>query len=268
MTRTHAAITLLLAVAGSACGSDTRMAPTSAAEAPAPVFRTPGSRERFEIQKAIVLEKLDTALLPAMRAHGVDMWIVLDRENHSDPMHAELGGGYSGVRGAFIYFDNGGPKPERIFYGSHEQPANSVITQVYDEKSYYGYSKEGLSPLLKAAVEKRNPKKIAVNTSFTVPDLDGLTVGLKDFLTQTIGPTFARRIVSAESVAREFRTTRTPLEQKLYTQLLEWSSTWQAAFAWAAISLSVRRTMKSDTSFSDDTVRAAYFGPRIFINLR
>jgi len=227
MTRTHATIAVLLAILCAGCSGE-HVTPMKASEAPPNVFRTPGSRERFEIQKAIVLEKLDTALLPAMRAHGIDMWIVLDRENHPDPMHVELGGGYSGVRGAFIYFDNRGPKVEKIFYGSHEQPANSVITQVYDEKSYYGYSKEGLSPLLRAAVEKRKPKKIAVNTSFTVPDLDGLTVGLKDFLIQTIGSTFASRIVSAEAVARDFRTNRTPLEQKLYTQLLEWSSSWQA----------------------------------------
>src|SRR5690349_16486525 len=144
MTRTNATITLALAVACAACGDD-RVTPMKAAEAPATAFHAPGYRERFEIQKAIVLEKLDTALLPAMRAHGVDMWLVLDRENHPDPMHVEIGGGYSGVRAAFIYFDNGGSKPEKIFYGSHEQPANSVITQVYDEKSYYGYSKEGLS---------------------------------------------------------------------------------------------------------------------------
>ena len=208
------------------CGPG-QVTPMKAAEQSANTFHAPGARERFEIQKAIVLEKLNTALLPAMRAHSVDMWIVLDRENNIDPMHVELGGGYSGVRAAFIFYDGGGPNIEKIFYGSHEQPANSVITQVYDEKTYYGYSKEGLTPLIRAAVQKRNPKKIAVNTSFTVPDLDGLTVGLKEFLVQAIGPAFASRIVSAEPIAREFRTTRTPLEQKLYRQLLEWSSDWQ-----------------------------------------
>jgi Xaa-Pro dipeptidase len=227
MTYRNAAVAILVAVACAGCGDD-RVTSMKAAETATKAFHTPGSSERFAIQKAIVLEKLDTALLPAMRAHGVDMWIVLDRENHPDPMHVELGGGYSGVRAAFVYFDSGGTKAEKIFYGSHEQPANSVITQVYDEKAYYGYSKEGLSPLLRAAVQKRNPKKIAVNTSPTVPDLDGLTVGLKDFLVETIGPTYAARLVSAEAVARDFRTRRTPLEQKLYTELLEWSSSWQA----------------------------------------
>ena len=39
-----------------------------------------------------------------MRNHGVDMWIVLDRENNSDPLHIELGGGFSGVDGFFATF--------------------------------------------------------------------------------------------------------------------------------------------------------------------
>ena len=238
------------------CGQG-QVTPMKAAEAQANRFHAPGARERFDIEKAIVLEKLNTALLPAMRAHGVDMWIVLDRENNNDPMHVELGGGYSGVRAAFIFYDGGGPKAEKIFYGSHEQPANSVITQVYDEKAYYGYSKEGLTPLVRAAVQKRNPKKIGVNTSFTVPDLDGLTVGLKEFLVQAIGPTFAQRIVSAEPVAREFRTKRTPLEQQLYKQLLTWSSEWQTDALSDAHVIPGKTTAEDIAWYLEDSARDA-----------
>ena len=48
-------------------------------------YGVPGALERARIKTAIVEEKLRVALLPAMRAHGIDMWIVLDRENHPDP---------------------------------------------------------------------------------------------------------------------------------------------------------------------------------------
>jgi Xaa-Pro aminopeptidase len=190
-------------------------------------IKTPGARERFEIKNAIVREKLNTALLPAMRRNGIDMWIVLDRENHLDPLHEELGGGFAGVRGAFIFYDNGGPKPDTIYYSSHEQPATSVITRVYDQKKYYGYGKEGLAPLLREAVRTRNPKKIGVNTSATLPDADGLTVGLHGFLAETIGADLASRIVSAELLVRDYRTNRTPLETALYQQLLDWTARWE-----------------------------------------
>ena len=61
-------------------------------------YSVPASRERFELRRNMVADKLNKALLPAMRNHNIDMWIVLDRENNDDPLHAELGGGFSGVR--------------------------------------------------------------------------------------------------------------------------------------------------------------------------
>jgi len=210
------------------CGGTAQSSAVTPAALPAAAaYHVPNARERFEINNALVKEKLNMALLPAMRKHGIDMWVVLDRENNFEPLHAEIGGGYSGVRAAFIFFDTGGAAPEKIYFGSHEQPANSVITQSYDEKKYYGYSKEGITPLLREAVQKRNPKKIGVNTSPTLPEADGLTVGLKNFLIDAIGPDMAKRIVSAELLVRDFRTRRTPLETKLYRQLLEWTSQWQ-----------------------------------------
>jgi Xaa-Pro aminopeptidase len=198
----------------------------SGAKTPGPKYDVPSSREQFEIKKGIVAEKLGQAILPAMRKHGIDMWITMDRENHYEPLHDELGGGYSGVRAAFIFFDNGGAQPEKIFINSHSQAENAVITRVYDVKRYYGYTREGIVPHLREIVTKRNPKKIGVNTSKTLPDADGLTVALKELLMETIGPDLSSRIVSAELVTRDFRTNRTALETKLYKQLLQWSSDW------------------------------------------
>ena len=78
-------------------------------------YGVPGALDRARIKTAIVEEKLRTALLPAMRAHGIDMWIVLDRENHLDPVHYEIGGGvFGGVRSAYIFYDSGGAEPEKI----------------------------------------------------------------------------------------------------------------------------------------------------------
>ena len=189
-------------------------------------YGIPDSKQRFELRREMVADKLERALLPAMRRHDVDMWIVLDRENNPDPLHAELGGGFSGVRAAFVFFDNGSDTPEKIYYGSHSQPANSVIAQVYDEKIYYGYRPEGLTPHLRKLVHDRDPQTIAVNTSQTLPDADGLTVGLSDFLIDTIGEDYARRIVSAELVVRDFRLNRTELETRAYTDALNWTARW------------------------------------------
>jgi Xaa-Pro aminopeptidase len=207
-------------------------------------YGVPGSAERFDLEAAIVRQKLDTALLPAMRAHGIDMWIVLDRENHPDPISESLGGG-SGVRTAFIFFDNGSDKPEKIYLSSHELGANTVVMQVYDVKKFYGYSKEGLMPLLREAIAQRKPKKIGVDESITLPDADGLTVTLRDFLNQAAGPEYAKRIVSAELVVRDFRLHRTPLELASYKRLLEWTSRWMTE-ALSADNVHVGKTTAMD----------------------
>ena len=206
-------------------------------------YGVPGSAEQFRLKAAMVKEKLDTAVLPAMRNHGIDMWILLDRENHLDPLHDELGGGYAGVRGAFIFFDSGSEKPEKIYMSSHEQGADSVITVDYDIKKYYGYSKEGLTPLLQQIVFARKPKKIGIDTSPTLPDADGLTVGLKDYLVQALGPVYSKRLTSAELVVRDFREYRTPLEFAAYKELLEWTSRWETEALSAQTSMWAKRPL-------------------------
>jgi Xaa-Pro aminopeptidase len=196
----------------------------SAAESTA--MPVPDARERFELQKALIEDKLDRALLPAMRAHGIDLWLVLDREYNPDPLQVELGGLGTGVRAAYLFYDNGSDTPEKLYFGSHEQPQNSVIASVYDETHYYGYSREGLTPHLLAALRARDPERIGINRSATIPMADGLSVGLYDYLVEAIGPEFASRLVSAELLARDFRLHRTAKETALYEQLLAWTHTW------------------------------------------
>ena len=209
----------LLALAAVACGP-----PPPAAE-PDP-YGVPGARERFEIARDIVVGKLGAPLRDAMRNHGIDLWLVIDRENNPEPLHEEVGGGFSGVRGARLFHDDGGDRPRRIYIGSHEHPANSVVGQAFDETLYYGYHPDGITPHLRAAIEARDPQRIGVNVSATLPEADGLTAGLRDFLDEALGPTHAARLVSAELLVRDFRLARTDAETALYRELLEWSVLW------------------------------------------
>lgn len=234
LRRTLGALALGLALG--ACSDPDSSAPRSAegsarsVASPSPAatdrYGVPGARERFEIQRELIGDKLDSALLPAMRRHGIDMWIVLDREYNPDPLQVELGGNGTGVRAAYIFYDNGSDRPEKLFYSSHEQPKNSVIANVYDETIYYGYSREGLTPHLQRAVAERDPKAIGINRSHTIPMADGLTVGLYDYLMETIGEPYRDRVVSAELLARDFRLNRTEMETAVYRQLLAWTHRW------------------------------------------
>ena len=187
----------------------------------------PKEHERYAIRKGIIASKLNTVLLPAMRRHGIDMWLVLSREFHPDPFLYEIGGGWPGVRNAYLFFDSGGDVPEKIFIGSHEQ-REDLFADVYDLVQFYGYSQAGLAPHLREAVHQRDPKRIGINMSPTLPMADGLSATLKQYLEEAIGPEYAERLVSAELVARDFRATRLPEEFGVYRRLCEWTVSWCA----------------------------------------
>ena len=202
--------------------------PGCAAPPPAEMnpYGVPSEREQWELKRTIVQKKLDEALPPAMRAHGIDMWIVMDRENNEEPLHDEVGGGYPGVRGVYLFFDRGEEGIEKLFFGSHVQPNTAIVPWLYDATTYYGYHPEGVAPLLRDAVAERDPQRIGINRSYTLPEADGLTVGLLEYIENAIGPEYSSRIVSAELLVRDFRLYKVPEEVEVFTQLLEWSDRW------------------------------------------
>lgn len=184
----------------------------------------PSERDRYTLKRDLTIEKVNTLLLPTMRKHGIDMWIVLDREYHPDPLAREIGG-RGGVRNAHVFYDNG-ETLEKIFIFSHGSRVD-LVSMLYDELIHYGYRPEGLKPHLREAVQKRNPKRIGLNMSPTIPMADGLSYELKKYLDDAIGPELAAREVSAELVARDFRATRLPIETDLYRKLVGWTVAWE-----------------------------------------
>jgi Xaa-Pro aminopeptidase len=186
----------------------------------------PGEKERYEIRKSIVQARLNRLMLQAMRAHGIDMWLIIGREFNPDPMLADVGESYPGVRNVYVFFDQGGDQVEKVFVGSHEC-REPIIPDVYDRVLFYGYSQEGLRPHLKDLVHSRDPQRIGINVSPTLPMADGLTVMMKQYLEEAIGEKYAQRLVSAELVARDFRANRIPEELPIFRKLCEWTVAWE-----------------------------------------
>lgn len=74
------------------------------------------------------------------------------------------------------------------------------------------YGKEGAGPALKTEVENFNPKAIAIDTSRDEPVADGMTAGNLQWLRDTLGPDYAKRLVSAEALLVSFRSRKTAAE--------------------------------------------------------
>ena len=169
-------------------------------------------RDRTEREWIVKAEKMRQHLLPLMRAHEIDLWIILSRENAPDPA-LELFGGYGitgwyGHRNAYLFYDAGVEGLETMALGTH---LSNHLDRFYDTKILYG--EEGLSPHLREYVDDRSPTRIAINQSRTISMADGLTAELKDYLLQTIGETYRSALVSSEPLLVDYVSTKTEAEE-------------------------------------------------------
>jgi Xaa-Pro aminopeptidase len=160
------------------------------------------ARRRWEVLRQIRLDKFDLVLPAAMRAHGIDMWIVAMRENRWDPLYEDLGRGYASPVGYYVFTDRGGDRIERAVLG--------VSGELLEQSGAYDIVNPRTT--LQAFVTERNPKRIGVNVSKTLGPADGLSHTLHEELVAALGPTYAARLTSAERLIIDFRTTRVASE--------------------------------------------------------
>lgn len=173
------------------------------------------SRERTIREWDVKAEKMRLHLQPLMREHGFDMWVIMSRENNPDPMIDHFGGygitGWYGHRNAYILYDPGGDGPlETVVFGTHQ---SRHMDRFFDRIVNYG--EEGLAPYLSEYVAEKDPRRIAINQSRTISMADGLTVELKKYLEDAIGPAYAQRLASSEPLVIDYVSVRTPAELEL-----------------------------------------------------
>ncbi len=175
------------------------------------------SRERDMHEHEVKVAKMRTWLQPTMRSHGIDLWIIMSRENNPDPA-LELFGSYGisgwyGHRNAYLFYDLGEGRPlETTVIGTHLSEHLSLFYETID--SYHGDS-SGLAPRLRAYVEARDPQRIAINQSRTISMADGLSAELKDYLENAVGQTYTDRMVSSEPMFIDYVSHRTPEELEI-----------------------------------------------------
>lgn len=187
------------------------LAAAAAAAQPAPEL----IRARTEREWTVKADKMRRFLLPLMRRHGVDLWVILSRENAPDPL-LELFGGYGitgwyGHRNAYLFFDAGaGAGLETTAIGTH---LSGHLGRFYDTLAAYG--EEGLAPHLREYLAAREPRRIAVNRSRTISMADGLTAELEDYLLEALGPDRAGRVVSSEPLVVDYASAHTAAEHAI-----------------------------------------------------
>jgi Xaa-Pro aminopeptidase len=171
------------------------------------------ARRRWERMCQIRHEKFDLILPEAMRENDIDMWITMQKEGNYDPLYEDLGRGYTGSVGYYIFTDRGGDRIERVAAGT----GGYMLEQcgVYDDVRG--------SIDLRAFVAERDPGRIGVNMSRDIGGADGLTHTSYEFLVETLGEPYATRLVSAEKLVSDFRSRRTASEIVAFGEAGEWS---------------------------------------------
>ena len=171
------------------------------------------SFRRWRKANQIRLDKFDLILPEVMRENKIDMWIIMCREGNFDPMYRELGEGYVGHNGYYIFTDTGKPRIERSVLG--------IEGYLLEEGKAYDYF--GAESELKEFVTRRDPKRIGLNMSKDIGGADGLSYTGRQELASILGPTYESRFVSAEKLVSDFRSRHVTSEIATFTEAGDYS---------------------------------------------
>jgi len=168
-------------------------------------------REQMDVRETWLKKRLGSMLLPMMKRHGVEMWIVVNEEFHSDPVteHIVPPIPIVGRRDLFVFIDQG-QRIERI-----------AIVRYLEERLKNHYTmltppRTEMASVLKKLVDERKPKTIALNIGGSRGQQSGLTFDGYKFLAETLGVENEKKFVSASNLLTEFFDTRLPEELEHY----------------------------------------------------
>jgi Xaa-Pro aminopeptidase len=169
-------------------------------------------RQQGAVRSGWLKTRLDEMLLPMMRRHKIEMWIVTTEEFHPDPVTEYIAPPipYVGRRDFFILADRGTDKLDRIAIVRYPEEQLKRFYQALNPPN-----RETASALRKV-IEERKPKTIALNQGGTRGVTNGLTYDAYKFLAATLGPDYALRFVSAAPLIVEYLDTRLPDELEHY----------------------------------------------------
>jgi Xaa-Pro aminopeptidase len=169
------------------------------------------SAETPEAQ-SIQKRRVDQLLPEALAAHGIDCWLVFTRESSRDPIAADVAGGRVVARAAFIFAHTANGFRKVAIVASYDvTPVKE--SGIYDE--VIAYRGEGIKEHLQKVMAALNPQRIGIDFSRDVPTADGLTLGMRNYLEETLGAELTKRFVSAQPVVVSFRGRRLPEEVAL-----------------------------------------------------
>ena len=161
------------------------------------------------------LEKRHQMILPMLRRHGIDMWIVVNEEFHDDPLTQYVAPPrpYTGNRDFFVFIDTG------------EKGLRKLAITGYAEETLEKFFESPEEPrpadkVLPELWEQYHPKKIALSYGARRGVQRSITKDTFDFIAEKMGPEAVKRFVPAADLIEDYLATRLPEEFSTYADLV------------------------------------------------
>lgn len=174
-------------------------------------------KERGRTKDRWLKHRLERLLPAIMDKHQLDLWVIIGREYHEDPIMETLfpaAVDSSRRLTIFAFFLNQDKNVSR--YVLHANPA---FAPYYERVWKPG--QEDQWECLGRIIRERSPRQIGVNTSSHYSFCDGLTHTFYEKLTDAVGSKFAANVVSAQSVALDWLQIRSEEELIAYPTIAE-----------------------------------------------
>ncbi|MDH4220579.1 MAG: M24 family metallopeptidase, partial [Candidatus Aminicenantes bacterium] len=159
-------------------------------------------RGRADLVFQITQKRLEQLLPRFMRQTGFDMWIITCNEDNLDPVFKTMipYENWCPITQIIVFFDQG---PEKGVERLNVSRTNlmGLFKDVWDAAAWDTQKKESQWDCLGRIVRERDPRRIGINEGKIQWAAGGLTVVLKKRLVEAIGPKYASRLESAESLA-------------------------------------------------------------------
>ncbi len=175
-------------------------------------------KARSDIIDQTLSQRFETVLPHIMRRENIDMWVIMSREYNEDPvLKTMLPSTWISARRhtMLVIYDQGEGKPLERLAVARYAVADSF------EKAWDKEKQPNQFKALADIIEKRNPKKIAINVSEDFALADGMSSSEKSKFMASLPDEFESRVVSGERLAIGWLETRSDMEMEYYPILTQ-----------------------------------------------
>lgn len=170
-------------------------------------------KQRAEVINSMLEDRFHNVLPALMRREGFDMWILISREYHEDPvMKTMLPPEWLSARRrtVFMFYDNG-TSVEKVAVARYDV---GLLKASWDLNVYPDQWDAVIEQ-----IKKLKPKKIGINYSANYAHADGLSHYEYEQLLNKVPIEYKLKIASAEKLAVSWLETRSAYELTLYEQI-------------------------------------------------